>query len=349
MGMGSAMHLHFPHPVAFAFGLVAALFIPAPAAAIDVKDVRPSQPLAIQSSPLLSIDQNRSTVVERIVSYWGDVLAGSDAGLDKEQLRALLTGLRSDHLLATSLAGTLDGLRNAIALAQKATAPNAGGSIHTKALGDATTGLVYTPVVPCRIIDTRSAGGLFAAGGETRSYNVFLTGGTFAIQGGAASNCLIPANPSAVALNFATTGGGGFLTAWRLHLRRSSGDRHRRLLQGTGAAAGLRGNGDGTVTDNQTGLMWEKKLASGDPACTSAIQASRDLRCQQNTYIWCSPYPCIEPNGTLYTDFLAKLNLNATNNWPTFCFANHCDWRIPTIVELRSILLATSPIVRTLA
>jgi len=37
-------------------------------------------------------------------------------------------------------------------------------------------------------------------------------------------------------------------------------------------------NGDGTVTDNTTGLMWEKKLVSSNAACTSATQASRDAR-----------------------------------------------------------------------
>src|SRR5207244_3334239 len=42
----------------------------------------------------------------------------------------------------------------------------------------------------------------------------FLTSGTFAGQGGAASNCGIPANPAAAAINIATIGGGGFLTAW---------------------------------------------------------------------------------------------------------------------------------------
>ncbi len=43
-------------------------------------------------------------------------------------------------------------------------------------------------------------------------------------------------------------------------------------------------NGDGTVTDNQTGLMWEQKLASADSRCTSGTQASNDVRCVQNTY-----------------------------------------------------------------
>src|SRR5262249_57033096 len=86
--------------------------------------------------------------------------------------------------------------------------------LQAKSLGDSTDDLVYTPVTPCRILDTRNFGGAFAGGGETRSYHAYLTSGTFATQGGAASNCGIPANPAAAALNIVTVGGGGFLTAW---------------------------------------------------------------------------------------------------------------------------------------
>ena len=31
------------------------------------------------------------------------------------------------------------------------------------------------------------------------------------------------------------------------------------------------------------------------------------------------------------------------NDGPGTCFANHCDWRIPTVVELKSILLGPYP------
>ena len=39
------------------------------------------------ASPLLAIDQNRVTVVDRIVAQWGEALSRSDAGVGSEQLR----------------------------------------------------------------------------------------------------------------------------------------------------------------------------------------------------------------------------------------------------------------------
>jgi hypothetical protein len=96
-------------------------------------------------------------------------------------------------------------------------------------------------------------------------------------------------------------------------------------------------NGDGTVTDNQTGLMWQMLSDSF----------------LSDTYNWTqsSPYQ----NGSLWVFYLMQLNggeyynpvlsleplislpVNGDPNNSGTCFANHCDWRLPTLAELRTI------------
>ncbi len=62
-----------------------------------------------------------------------------------------------------------------------------------------------------------------------------------------------------------------------------------------------------------------------------------------NLYTWSGVSPYQNPDGTLFTTFLATLNLDASGAGSSTCFANHCDWRIPNIVELQGILLAPEP------
>jgi len=65
--------------------------------------------------------------------------------------------------------------------------------------GDSGADLVYTPVTPCRIINTLVAGGPIAAGG-TRSFRV--TGAGFAGQGGIAGSCNVPIGATGAVINF---------------------------------------------------------------------------------------------------------------------------------------------------
>lgn len=95
-------------------------------------------------------------------------------------------------------------------------------------------------------------------------------------------------------------------------------------------------NGDGTLTDNLTGLMWEMQTS----ACTG------ELTCDFAAYTWSSTG--VLADGTLFTVFIAGLN-GGTYYSPSAgqevaadgpvgtCFAKHCDWRIPTEAELYSI------------
>ena len=86
-----------------------------------------------------------------------------------------------------------------------------------------------------------------------------------------------------------------------------------------GTARSYTDNGDGTITDNVTGLMWEKKSDDGS------------IHDKDNKYTWgmtSSPYTM---NGTMVTEFLAALNTGSG-------FAGHTDWRIPNRFELESLL-----------
>lgn len=90
-------------------------------------------------------------------------------------------------------------------------------------------------------------------------------------------------------------------------------------------------NGDGTVTDNQTGLMWEQK-----DDC--AIETLSNPHCYRNAYEWSSIGG--EPDGTLFTDFLASLRLGISTyqSQSVTKRQGYTDWRIPTSQELRTIL-----------
>lgn len=86
-----------------------------------------------------------------------------------------------------------------------------------KALGDADSDLVYVPVTPCRIIDTRVAGGAIAAN-TVRGFDVTSIS-SYAAQGGENSNCNgvgAAGSFAAAAINFTvvTPGAAGYMTAF---------------------------------------------------------------------------------------------------------------------------------------
>jgi Protein of unknown function (DUF1566) len=90
------------------------------------------------------------------------------------------------------------------------------------------------------------------------------------------------------------------------------------------------------VTDKRTALQWEKKVSGS--AC---------LHCVDDVYTWTSgsteqpPASDLLADGTAFTIFLPKLNRckSPQDGTPiTGGFAGHCDWRLPTTVELQSIV-----------
>jgi len=94
-------------------------------------------------------------------------------------------------------------------------------------------------------------------------------------------------------------------------------------------------NGDGTVTDVDTGLMWEQKDDAGGIHDTNNVYA---LSATGTAF-----------DGNAFTTFLATLNAGTSSDGTTIsgCFAGHCDWRLPTNAELQTILLEPFPCPRT--
>ena len=116
--------------------------------------------------------------------------------------------------------------------------------------------LLYVPVTPSRVVDTRSAGGRFV-NGTTRSY--YVTGTTmFVPQGGKSGGCGIPTGAKAVTATLAAVSpaNAGYIRAWAAGGTEPAATllkNYATVNTGTGATVPIRSTGTGLTVKNYGG------------------------------------------------------------------------------------------------
>lgn len=94
------------------------------------------------------------------------------------------------------------------------------------------------------------------------------------------------------------------------------------------APKSFKDNGNETISDEKTGLMWEKK--------TTAVGSGANLsdpRDVDNTYTW----------EYAMGDWIDRMNGRLITNVGDGGFAGYSDWRVPTMAELQTIVLNNPP------
>lgn len=148
----------------------------------------------------LAPESMRAELAEGIVREWSSEAAKTyrvTSGEWASRMGPTLANADIANLERAASAGDLHSMNLALLGNARALANPTPGAISAK-IGTAGSDLVYTPLTPCRIVDTRLVGGPIATNGS-RSFAAFTTT-NFASQGGDFSNCNLPANVSAISV-----------------------------------------------------------------------------------------------------------------------------------------------------
>lgn len=149
------------------------------------------------------------------VTLWRDRLAVFVANADETNLREAVTRDSYEGAMATLL-GRGDRVSDAAVLDRLASRGLTADAVIGGKFGDLNQDLAYTPVTPCRIVDTRSTVAGAIANNGTRSF-VAINASSFTSQGGSATNCgTLGLNATAVAINLTavTPSSAGYATAY---------------------------------------------------------------------------------------------------------------------------------------
>jgi hypothetical protein len=207
-------------PLALASAILLVLGAPALAARPGAATLQPAGVEASELSPAERGELTRQLVlkwghyVERVhgvpMSTWAERMVPSLIKADPTNFREAVQ--RDTFEGAMAELGGGGRLLSDEEVIDKLAAGQEDGTLTLGALGN---DLVYTPVAPCRILDTRVAGGAIAAN-STRNF-VAINASNFTSQGGSATNCgTLGLSATAVAINLTAVApaGAGFATAY---------------------------------------------------------------------------------------------------------------------------------------
>ena len=125
---------------------------------------------------------DREHTVSVLAEYWAP-----DSGESVETLTQVFSKATTQQLLAIDQSTVYEQVQAALDL------------------GDTDRDMVFTPVPPCKIVDTRDGGGGVFFPNQQRNYNVYGFGGTIGPQGGNPAGCPSPrGEPRAVHLSIGT-------------------------------------------------------------------------------------------------------------------------------------------------
>lgn len=144
-------------------------------------------------------DSQRARYAAEIAKRWGPQIErhyGMTSGEWTEQMLGTFTSADVGNLRRAASASTFDAMTGALFGGSSAANLPRNRPLQ---IGDTENDLVFTPLPPCRILDTRQAGGILT-GNTTRSFRGW-TSNDFISQGGSATNCGIPENASVLLAN----------------------------------------------------------------------------------------------------------------------------------------------------
>jgi hypothetical protein len=171
---------------------------------------------AQRQEALRRVESDRPAYAASVAARWEESARDAgrwDASFPSDLAGALAT-LPPESLLA---AGEAPSFKEMMAVVATGRVPASAEGAEPSSLGDPQDDLVYTPVAPCRLVDTRLARDGALLGGAARTFDV--DGGSFAGQGGSATGCGIPfAVAAAVTMTIVAVepAAPGYLTAWGL-------------------------------------------------------------------------------------------------------------------------------------